>query len=127
MAEYAFDAQEFRRDAFKTVVWDSVVGAAIKALFSAAAWLNLPIISTIVTQVIRKATDKLFELLVLFVDVGNIRITNEKAREEFEESVVILAIIAKHNGIDSGDFKNMREAAREAFEDLVTYSIFKRL
>lgn len=109
-------------DLFKTLVWDNAINAFLTWLFTAAPWLNIWPLKPIVAGVTNLILNKFYGFMVLFADLKAAKIINENHRRSFEKASVVLALIARDKGIESEEYKNARNDAKEHFKSLIVYN-----
>lgn len=103
---------EFAQQSFKSLVWDGVIDASLSALFVQAPYLNVWPLRQIITGISRLATDKVFAMLKLTVDLQAIVFLNTHHKAAFDNAFVKLKILARDKGIDSPEFKKAKEDAK---------------
>jgi len=108
---------------FKSLIWDSLVKAALVKLFVAFPFLNIWPLSWFIKYFSEKYSDQLYVMIEKFVDVSAIVLKNETAKNEYNVQSVKLLIIAREKGIDSKEFKDAREIAKTK---LAAFIQFKR-
>lgn len=99
-------------DIFKSLVWDTLIEAAVVYLHAAFPWTAIPPISWIIDTVIDIFADAVYKVCKEVWDVESIVLRNEEHRAAYEKAQVTLKIIAKDNGIESEEFKNAREKSK---------------
>lgn len=105
----------------KKLVWDALVQAATKALFSALPALGWGPIGLLVSTFIGVFADKLYDLAKDYFDSEAILSRNSENRRLFDDSSVKLYVIAKGKGIDSPEFKEARVAHVTRLSNLVRF------
>lgn len=65
--------------------------------------------------------DQLYAAVKLAIDLEVIAFKNEEHKKRFQAASSTLAIIAHDKGIESEDFKNARENARQALSVFVRF------
>ena len=106
-------------DLIKPLIWDNIVQGALRLLFSKLTFLTWGPINGIVLFIVKKFTDKMYELLKELVDLKKIAFKNYDILREYEIASATLAVMAKDHGIDSPEFKSERETFRVHFSKLV--------
>lgn len=109
-------------DLFKNLVWDNLIALGIEKLFRLLPFLGWGPIGFLVSKIIWKFSDVLFEVTDTFIDVKEIPIRNNNLRKEFDRESVKLMIIAREKGIDSIEFKTERENAKKSLSNLVRFN-----
>lgn len=108
---------------FKTIVWDSMVRSAVTKLLAALILTPTGIVGEFVTWVALKATDWVFNNLVIpFVKVETIKLKNEIHQKQFDDASASLAIVAKDKGINSPEFAAQHSKEQNAFYNLVHFN-----
>lgn len=104
---------------FKSLVWDSVIKGWLTALYASSpiAAFFKPAIDLAVKMI----GDLFFSKIRLVVDIGAIKLLDEQANAAYRKASVTLAVIAHDKGIDSNEFKNARENAKQALSDFVRF------
>lgn len=107
-------------DAFKDLVWDNLVKAAISELFTAAPYLAWGPVGWVVSFTLTYFAGKLYGAIVLAVSLEATVIKNEALRSAYDKAQVTLKIIAHDKGIDSKEFKDAKEDAKLALSRFVS-------
>jgi hypothetical protein len=110
-------------DAFKVLLWDTIVKSAISRLFIIVPFLGYPIIGTIVSVLIVKFTDIMYAGIKMAINLNSISIANEELRIKYNDSAVRLHIIANDKGITSKEFIDERKKHQDALSSLVRFNI----
>lgn len=97
---------------FKSLIWDSLVKAALVNLFAVFPFLNIWPISWFIKYFINKYSDQLYSMVETFIDIKEIVLRNEQAKKEYNLQSIKLHIIAKQKGIESNEFKDARKLAK---------------
>lgn len=108
---------------FKSLVWDTLVKVALQQLFLAVPLLGWGPIGYVVSWVVVKLTDKLYDVTKTAVDLEVIVLRNEEHRREYAVAAVKLKLIAKSKGVDSPEFKNAREEHQQALSRFVRFAV----
>lgn len=108
---------------FKELVWHNLVKAALGQLFAASPFLAWWPLSAIITGVVMKYADMLYDSVKLFLDVEYIAMRNETFHREFTVEVVKLKAIAKNKGINSKEYQDEREKSRQALSNFGRYNV----
>lgn len=106
---------------FKALVWDALVKAAIARLFAAVPFLAWGPVGFLVSHLLTKFADKLFEAASMAIAMEKIILTNEAHLKEYERASVKLKIIAREKGIESPEFKEARDAEKAALSKFVQF------
>jgi len=106
---------------FKDTIGAAAVDALLVALFSQAPYLAVWPLKQFISSVIRMIANALFGKLKLMIDFGAIVLINEQHRREYTTAIVSLRAIADTHGIDSKEFKDAREIAKNRLRDLVRF------
>lgn len=103
---------------FKTLIWDDLVKAKIAALIVTwgVAWWPL---GPVLTMVLIKFSDKIFEELKLALNLEAIHLKNVIHEHEYDKASVALMIIAREHGPDSKEFQEAKENAKAALARFV--------
>lgn len=107
---------------FKSLVWDTMVRAALSYLFAAIPWLAWGPLGAAVSFIAMHFADKLYVLLSDVVEMEYIAFKNEAHRKAFDEAAAGLQAIADAKGPDSEEFKNEREKAKAALSKFVRFA-----
>lgn len=111
-------------DLFKTLVWDNLVKVAINKLFAALpSWATWGPFGTIISMVIIKAADFIYNELGEWIDVEQIAFKNNQLKKEFDNYYVNLKLIARENGELSDEFISARKDSQKHFFDFIQFGI----
>lgn len=121
MTDSAYPQLKTAEDIFKQVVWDTLVKAAIAALFQAAPYLAVWPIGPIITYIINQFSAALYSVLRIIVDLEAIAFVNAEYKSAFDKAAVTLKIIAHDKGIDSKEFADAKENAKKIFAKYVSF------
>lgn len=110
-------------DVFKTLLWDSIVKASIARLFIVIPWLGYGPLGIAVSIIITKFTDVMYHGLKLSIQLDRVVVLNDELRLAYNNSAVLLHVIAKDKGIDSNEFKNARIEHQKALSNFVRFDI----
>lgn len=109
-------------DAFKDLVWDLLVKAAIEKLFIAVPFLAIWPIGPIVTVFLTLFGDRIYAAAHETFDLGAIVFKNDLHKITFQKSDATLKIIAHDKGIDSKEFEDARDNALEAMSKFTHFA-----
>jgi hypothetical protein len=102
-------------DLFKSMVFDKIVKKMIQSLFAKIPFLGWGPIGTIVSMLLTKLANALYEALAMYIDFQIIAFKNKKLEEQFTTASVELYSAANQYGIDSAEFEMARKANDDAF------------
>lgn len=107
--------------AFKTIVWDTLVKTSEVALASVEA--TIPIIDTTVFQgleddAIQAITDAFFSYLVTLIDVASIQLVNASLQSKWQTASESLSIISQEQGVSSSAYQ---QALAQAASDFASW------
>ena len=108
-------------DQFKDLIWDMVVRALLTKLLAAVPFLAWGPLAPLVSFVITQIADKIYDLIVEYIEFSSISIRNLEHRKAFDAASVKLKILARDKGIDSEEFKKAREEQRKALSQFVRF------
>lgn len=108
-------------DIFKSLVWDTLVKAALSQLFLAVPLLGWGPIGYVVSWLAVYFTDKLYAVVKTAVDLEVITLRNEEHKKEYAGAAVRLKLIAKSKGVDSPEFMKAREEQKLALSRFVRF------
>lgn len=110
-------------DTFKELVWDLVVREALRKLFSKVAWLGWGPIGAFITHFALKYSDEIYSMIKEFIVIEGIILRNAEFKEAYGKSSVKLKIVAKNKGIDSPEFKEVRETNKKDLSKYVRFDV----
>ena len=110
-------------DLFKTLLWDTLVQAGVSRLFLIIPWLGWGPVGVLVSFIITKFADIMYEGLKMSVNLEVIAIRDERLKLAYNDAAVRLHIIAKDKGIDSKEFKDARNDHIKKLSDCVRFDI----
>ena len=110
-------------DLFKTLIWDTLIKAALKKLFLKVPLLGWGPIGFLVSHFVFKFTDMLYLEVKDFINIKMIFFKNKEAHDKYAEASKDLALILKDKGVESDDFKKAREAHKEALSNFVRFGV----
>lgn len=106
---------------FKGLIWDLLISALLKKIFAALPILGWGPIGWLVTFIVGKLADALFEVLAEFVNFQVIVLRKEALAKEYAVQSYNLKQLADSKGIDSDEFKAQREKAKAALAQFVKF------
>lgn len=106
---------------FNELLWKPLVKAGLAKLFAALPFLGWGPIGWLVTLVVTKFAEKLFEAVRLAIDLQAIVLINEEHRKSYEKACAVLKLVGTEKGFDSPEFKNQLGVAEEAFDRFVSH------
>ena len=65
-----------------------------------------------------------YKYVSLTIDTTKIKLSNKKHQKEYDKSLVMLRIISIEKGIESKEFKDARENAKNSLSKFVMYSSY---
>lgn len=107
-------------DFFKELVWQNAIEEALSLLFTKMPLLGIGPLAPLVTWVVTKLTDVLYEKIKMLVDVKSVALKNDGLRREWEISNATLYHYALEYGEDSPQFKEERNAHKDHWRKLVS-------
>lgn len=122
MTESAYKSLSLTEQLFKDLVYLPGVKAMEIYLEAQVPVLRFPLLKSIFEYVVEGVSDRVFQALVLAVDVTAIQLVNAAHQSAFEDAVLKLRVIAEESGADSEAFKTAREEAKLALSRFVRYS-----
>lgn len=109
-------------DFFKVLVWENAIKEAIRLLFIKIPLLGAGPFAPIITWIVTKFTDKLYAVIKEFVDIKSIALRNSGLHREWEISSATLYAHAVEYGEDSAQFKEERNAHKDRWRKLVSFT-----
>jgi hypothetical protein len=97
---------------FKGLVWSQLIDAAMTQY--GLNWWPL-------NTALKILTDKIFEGLRLAFDLPTITFLNEAHKAAYANAAVALKIIGQEKGIDSPEYKQAKEKAKDALAQFVRF------
>lgn len=107
---------------FKDLIFNTLVKAALAKLFAAVPLLGWGPIGWIVSLVVGKIAEWLFDNLAEAVNFEVIVLRKESLAKEYARQVLSLKQLAQTNGIDSEEFKAQREKAKVALAQFIHFA-----
>lgn len=108
-------------DAFKFLVWDSLIKLAISELLKRVAFLSWGPVAFFITWLITKFSDVFYELFSDMIEIQVLILKNENIHKEFAEASLDLKRVAIARGVDSVEYKEVRSARIKKMENFVRY------
>jgi hypothetical protein len=108
---------------FKNLIWDTAVKFAISKLIAAVPFLSAPFLSGIISMIVFKVADVLFEKISLIVDLKLIVFRSEKLQKAYTKAALNLRELGEKKGVESMEYMTAREEHREALSKLVSLSV----
>jgi len=105
---------------FKSLFWDTLVTAAVKALFTAVPFLGY--LGFIIWPVVHYLSDKIFDGMDQFIDLSIIPFKKLEHAREYAKQCIALKAVALTNGVESQEFNDAREAAKIAMRTFVKFN-----
>lgn len=119
MSDSAFKKLTIAEKVFYDLVWSNLITVGLESLYTAAPYLRP--FSFAISFIIKNLSDKLYEGLVLVVDLQAIIFVNEVHRAEYNKALIKLRGLAQTKGIDSPEFLEAREDAKSALAHFVRF------
>jgi hypothetical protein len=104
---------------FKSLIWDPMIKAGEIWFEGAVPFLDLPVIKQIDEFALQELTDALFNQLVIFVDVTDIRLMNPVLQSKWSSASEALTLIGKEQGVGSDAYKQALSTAATDFANWV--------
>lgn len=109
---------------FKDLVLDQLVKAAIQRLFLAIPFLGWGPLGWMVTFIINKFVDFLYDELEIYIEIKKIIFKNNKLKKAFNQESIKLKVFAENFGKDSEEFKNAKENSKKVFSDFIHFKSY---
>lgn len=109
-------------DIFKALIWDTLLTAAINALFKAVPFLAWGPLGFVVSAVIRWVGNKVFEGVDEYIDLQTIAFKKLELAQEYAKHAIELKRIAQKSGTESPEFMNARTIAQNALRDAIKFN-----
>lgn len=109
-------------DLFKSLVFDSLVKAAITRLFIAVPFLGWGPIGLVVNNIIVHFVDELYDITKTTLDLRAIAIKNNEHQQAYLAACLQLRIVALEDGPESTKFLEMREQHKNALSKFVRFN-----
>ena len=108
-------------DIFKELVWDNLVKATLAEIFVAVPLLGWGPIGYVITALVTKYSDKLYNGINKVVDLKVIALKDEELKKEYDSANIKLKIIANSYGINSSEFEVARVANKKYLSQFVRF------
>ncbi len=110
-------------DIFRSLVWDSMVKAALQRLLtSLPSWIGGGPIGFVVSWAFQKIADRIYNELDKLVITQGIHLRNLSQRLAFDRAALALQIVSDAYGPESEEFKKERENAKRRLADMVSFN-----
>ena len=109
-------------DLFKSMVWDTIVAAALRQLFVAVPLLGWGPFGVVIGWLASFFGNKLYALIRLSIEMEAIVLKNRAHQEAFRKAGLVLKIIAQDKGINSIEFKAARARHQKALAEFVRFA-----
>jgi hypothetical protein len=109
-------------NAFKTIVWDTLVKTgevALAGVESTIPVLDLSFIQGLEDDAIEAATNALYAWLVEIIDVTAIKLVNTELQNKWSTASEALALIAQEQGVTSSAYQTALQTAATDFANWV--------
>lgn len=110
-------------DFFKELVIHNLVKASLSRLFLAVPILGWGPFGLIISYFAYKYADLFYEEMKLVIAIEKIKITNSSFEEAYNKESLRLRIYCEEYGIDSPEYKDIKNKAKKALADLVQFTI----
>lgn len=107
---------------FKELIWDALVGLALKQLFTTIPWLAWGPIGAIVGIIVGRFGNLLFDFVREYINLELIVLRKQGLAKAYSEQALALKLIALEKGVDSDEFKAQREKAKTALSDFIKFN-----
>lgn len=107
---------------FKTLIWDSLVSAALRQLFAAVPFLGWGPIGWLVSLIVTKVADYVYAAVDEFIDLKVIAFKKMELAREYSKVSLDLKNIALSKGIESDEFKAAREVGKKSLSALIKFN-----
>lgn len=104
-------------DLFRTLIFDSAVDAELAAL----GVTEIPLLGGIISSLIKKFADSLYERLAGAVVFGTILFVDLQHRKIFDDASLTLKKVAIEKGINSPEFKDAHEKEKAALKKFIQF------
>lgn len=112
---------------FKSIAWEPIVSVVLKQFFMRFPILGFGPIQWIISTIVFKFTDELYEAVKVFINVEVIVFRNDNFRIAFERKSVELKLVARSFGVDSEQFKEARKGFREDLKNVAHIELGRAL
>lgn len=113
MSDEADPALDQAENEFKLIVWNALVDAGLDYLK-----INVWPINAIITFF----TNTLWEFFSKEFDVTAIVFLNAEHKSAFDKAISTLRVVASDKGINSPEYQDARDNARETFQKFIQYN-----
>ncbi len=110
-------------DFFKELAWEPLLKGLLAKLFTAVPLLGWGPIGYVITFLVMKYGDQLYEAFKLLVEVKTIKFVNKALQKDYDTASLSLKIIAEQKGIASEDYKKARDVEKENLSKYVRFDI----
>lgn len=110
-------------DFLKELIVDKLVEASLERLFLAVPLLGWGPFGIIITYFAKKYATLFFEEMRDIITIEKIKITNESFEKEYHKKSLKLKIISNNYGVDSPEFQEAKNEAKESLKNLVQFDI----
>lgn len=107
-------------DFFKALVFDPIVEKATLAIIAAVPWLAP--VSALVRLVVRFVANAIYESMKEVINFEVILLRNVLHQKAFADASIELKKMARSKGIDSPEFRSLRNARKQDFAKLIRYT-----
>lgn len=108
-------------DLYADMVWTPLTNSLIAMVFAAVPWLAIIPLSWIVSALIKALMGLLLKLMRLGADDVLIYFKNASHRAAFDDATVELKLLANEKGINSSDYLNNKQNARDSLSQFVAF------
>jgi len=112
-------------EAVKTLIWDNLIDAALIALYAEFPWLAWGLFKWLTGYIARKYSDIFYEFVSEFINLKQIALTNKKDNDKFTESSVRLYLLARDYGVNSKEYLEYKNEAKEDFKNIIKFGVAK--
>lgn len=89
---------------FSSLVWQPAITAGLTAFYASPVGVFLLPGKIIIDWFVKRISDWIYQQLILFIDIADIRLTNALHQKAYDEASVQLLVIAQERGIGSAEF-----------------------
>ena len=107
----------------KELILDKLVKAALKRLFLKIPALGWGPIGYIVTFIVTKVAELIYDEMKLVMELKKIEFTNSKFQEEYARRTLKLKVFTENYGVNSPEYLEVKREAKEALADLVEFNV----
>lgn len=109
-------------DTFRDLVFDPIVEKTILGIIALAPWVSFPPIAFIVKAAVRWIANFLYENMKEAINFEIILLKNVEHQKAFADASIELKKMARSKGIDSPEFRSLRNARKQDFAKLIRYT-----